>query len=114
MFVRRLIATALLLVSVSPGKAADADQKWLCVVDAATGFAVHNGHWDQTNFRVTDEKYIIAKDERFNGKYSVKKLGYDGIGSPCEDLNDGETMSCDLINHWRFNFKTLRFLHFYP
>ena len=111
------VISAALVLWASHGKASE-EKRWICVADAATGFAYESGQWKVARFDFDDSRYIVAKRTRYSDevmRYAVTKIGEE-YGDFCEGDGPNEygIMRCGDDLDFRVNVKTLRYLLIYP
>lgn len=108
-----LIALPAHVASAEDGK------QWICVAEAATGFAFHNDKWQRVTFNIDGEKYIISQTEPKQSHiltYRITQLGKKTSGS-CQSIKypPFPTISCNYsLTEIKVNVKSLRFIAVYP
>ncbi|MEO8631586.1 MAG: hypothetical protein ABI612_26350 [Betaproteobacteria bacterium] len=123
-------ATPILLMAttlwVGPAFAApDANETYVCLSEASTGFKLNAGTnaWEAVTFS-TQQKYIvkrIAGMKKGAGQltdqpatWHVMKVGFDLSVAQCrDDFSTAGVLSCRGLQDFRFSKKTLRFLTAY-
>ncbi len=110
-------ATAVLAQDTAKGKS------YLCIADKSTGFTFNEStaSWDQTNFRVDDNKYLVrpAKPDddlvfasRETFVYGVWRLGEDKVMIECDHApNEYHWLRCNRSSEsFTLNTKSNRFM----
>ena len=105
------------LVAAGFATPALAIDKLLCISDQATGFKLsENGRWEQVNFNVGDERYLVQREGQARA-WTVKKFGSNEIATVCEMVGE-ITIYCGSFvrgggsRGWHINLMSLRFVEF--
>jgi hypothetical protein len=103
------IIGAILLSAATVAVAQDA---YLCVPSKITGFSYNSSTklWEQTSFRIGDEKKLLKK---VGNQWEWRSFGKQ-FGQKCGQMSDYGWINCDLIfGTMRFNKNELRYLETY-
>lgn len=108
----------LTLIAVLPVASAQNDQisdVYVCLPDAATGFAYKNGRWQTAEFNISDDKYIIRRS-RESDLFSDRPwlwgdFGAEELFTPCnEGPNEYGLVLCEgLGDQVRMNTRSMRY-----
>jgi hypothetical protein len=109
----------LLLISFSTLASENETVTYLCVSEESTGFFFKDGKWEQANFDVSEDKFIIRPIKKSDGfyfkdkenPYGVFELGNKRPSKRCKDLGN---IVCNVgIGELRFSPETGRFIKTY-
>lgn len=93
------------------------EEKYLCVVEQATGFAYDENSktWVGTKFKA-DSKYIISKSDDKEYRFKVTKVGEDHSTCECkEGFNEYGYLLCECwTGQFKFNKNNGRFIMAHP
>jgi hypothetical protein len=78
-------AAAVVCVLSPLSVSAQAPKQYLCIADSITGFVFEKGRWISTEFRASEGRWIVYKEELRKAEYSVKRVGEDTPEFFCVD-----------------------------
>ncbi len=111
-----IIFTAIILSFNLISSSVTHAEQFLCVADLATGFKFNSASksWENANFNVSSEKFIISKSEIDKQSYKVTLMGEKVEQAVCEeDFNEAGILFCDGFSEYRFNKNNGRYVKVY-
>jgi hypothetical protein len=115
MVLKHIIAFVCTVTALAPSSALA--ESWLCIADQATGFSFNSvsKKWADARFDVADRRYLIVSEDDEKYPYMVKRFGKpDSLPMLCDAFAAETFLHCrGLAGNFRFNQKTLRYIHTY-
>jgi len=109
---QKMVVFALVATLTTSISAADVDvEKYLCVTDLSTGFFFEKGEWRIADFDVR-KTFIISKSDDERYEYGLTDFGSKHQTLHCDEgFNEYGWLTCKGWRNFRFNKRSLRFIH---
>ena len=109
---QKIVVFALVATLTTSISATDVDlEKYLCVTDLSTGFFFDRGKWRIADFDVR-KTFIISKSDDERYVYGLSDFGSKHQALHCEEgFNKHGWLVCKGWRNFRFNKRSLRFIH---
>jgi len=94
---RYALTVVLLLGMIQPMTGQDRhEDRYLCLAEQATGFMLHDGEWQITQFTAELRRFMVWPSSQDGVAYYVEVVGPDVPYYYCaEDFSEEELLSCD-------------------